>query len=375
VTASCADPRRGRRGALAVLLAAAAAAGGCGSGRSEPSSSQATKPAPVPLSIDAPQAGTLLQPTRLSPSRVQVTVDLAGHADSATPVQLNAGCDARACRATFFSDGAGEWTTRMRLRLPSSRRLLVITASAPAAGVKPVRLTLRVDRAPRAAAPSRRRRSPSSPSRTTSSAQPAPPATTPPATVAPPAASAPSAPAPTGTQTQPAPPSGAGRGTLVLIGDSLAVGIRSLLPGLLPGWKVSVDGRVSRPLAEGMSVLGDTPVPADGSTVLAVSLFTNDDPTRTSQLQSAVSRTLSRVGPDGCVVWATIARPPLNGVSYDAANSLLRRMARGDSRLKLVPWAERTAAQPSLLGPDGVHPTATGYRLRAELYAQAARSC
>ena len=176
-------------------------------------------------------------------------------------------------------------------------------------------------------------------------------------------------------ETQPAPSSGADRGTLLLIGDSLAVGIRALLPALLAGWKVSVDGRVSRPLAEGMSVLADTPVPGDGSTVLAVSLFTNDDPTHTSQLQTAVSRTLDRVGPDGCVVWATIARPPLNGVTYDAANSLLRRIARDDTRLKLVPWAERTAAQPSLLGPDGVHPTTAGYRLRAELYAQAARSC
>jgi hypothetical protein len=377
VTASCADARRARRRGLAALPAVALVAviAGCGSGKSEPSTSQTTKTAPVPLSIDAPQAGTLLQPTRLSPSRVQVTVDLAGHADSATPVQLDAGCAARTCRATFFSDGAGEWTTRMRLRLRSSSRLLVITASAPASGVKPVRLTLRVDRAPKAAAP-KRRRSPSSPSRTTtSSPRTTPPATTPSATVAPPASPAPSAPAPTGTQTQPAPSSGASRGTLVLIGDSLAVGVRSLLPGLLPGWKVSVDGRVSRPLAEGMSVLAATPVASDGSTVLAVSLFTNDDPTHTSQLRSAVQRTLSRVGPDGCVVWATIARPPLNGVSYDAANSLLRRMARDESRLKLVPWAERTAAQPSLLGPDGVHPTATGYRLRAELYAQAARSC
>jgi hypothetical protein len=323
------------------------------------------------LSIDSPQAGTLLQPSRLSPSRVEVKLDLAGHADSATPVQLDAGCAARACRATFFSDGAGEWSTHMRLRLPSSRRLLVITATAPAARVKPVRLTLRVDRAPRAAAPSRRRRSRPSGADTT----PSPPETTPPATVPSTTVPSPAPSAPAQTQPQPSPAPGASRGTLILVGDSLAVGIRSLLPGALPGWQVTVDGRVSRPLAEGMSVLADTPVPADGSTVLAVSLFTNDDPTHTSQLQSAVSRTLSRVGPNGCVVWATIARPPLNGVTYDAANSLLRRMARADSRLKLVPWAEQTAAQPSLLGPDGVHPTPAGYQLRARLYAQAARSC
>jgi hypothetical protein len=375
VTGCCAEPRRLCGGAFAVVLGLGIGAmgGGCGSENRAPSTSPAGSPAPVRLSIDSPQPGAMLQPTRLSPSRVQVTVELAGHADSATPVQLDAGCAARPCRATFFSDGAGEWKTQMRLRLPSSRRLLVITASAPASGVRPARLTLRVDRAPKAAAPTRRRRSrPSRPDTTPSPPQPAPPASGSSTTSPSPA---PSAPEKTPAQTQPAPSTDAGRGTLILVGDSLAVGIRSALPAQLPGWQVTVDGRVSRPLAEGMSVLAATPVPSDGSAVLAISLFTNDDPTHTSQLQAAVSRTLSRVGANGCVVWATVARPPVDGVSYDAANTLLRRLARADSRLKLVPWAEQTAAQPSLLGPDGVHPTPAGYQLRARLYAQAARSC
>jgi hypothetical protein len=254
----------------------------------------------------------------------------------------------------------------MRLRLPSSRRLLVITASTPAAeGTRPVRLTLRVDRPPKPAAAPKSRHPPARRQRTTSTPSPA----------TPPASATNTPPAPTPTPTQPAPSTGRSSGTLVVIGDSLAVGIRPLLPGLLPGWTVSVDGRVSRPLAEGMSILSSTSIPSDGRTVLAMSLFTNDDPTHTSQLQAAVQRTLDRVGPNGCVIWATIARPPVNGVSYDAANSLLRRMARSESRLRIVPWAEQTAARPSLLGGDGVHPTPAGYQLRARLYAQAAQSC
>jgi hypothetical protein len=159
----------------------------------------------------------------------------------------------------------------------------------------------------------------------------------------------------------------------VLVGDSLAVGIESLLPSLLPGWRVSVDGRVSRPLAEGMAIVRQTSIPSDG--VLAVSLFTNDDPTHTAQLQAAVRSTLERVGSRGCVIWATIVRPPLNGVSYTAANNVLRRMAASEPRLRLVPWAEEVAARPSLVGGDGVHPTPAGYRLRAQLYARAAQSC
>jgi hypothetical protein len=369
VTDSCADSRRRLVRAPLTLLLAAAVAAGCGGEAKRTSSSTAATPPRVPLSIDSPEAGTQLKPTRVSPSRVQVTVALAGHADSSTPVRLDAGCDARSCSTAFFSDGAGEWSRQMRLRLPASRRLLVITASTPAADVRSVRLTLRVDRAPRPAPSTRRRRSAARRPPTASTPRPA----TPPAASTP----TPSAPAPSGAQTptQPAPSTGRSSGTLTVIGDSLAVGIRPLLPGLLPGWRVSVDGRVSRPLAEGMGVLSGTSIPSDGSMVVAMSLFTNDDPTHTAQLQAAVKESLDRVGPNGCVVWATIARPPVNGVSYDAANDLLRRLARSDSRLRIVPWAEQTAARPSLLGPDGVHPTPAGYQLRARLYAQAVQSC
>ena len=373
MTGSSADRRRRILGRTAgLLIAVATVATGCGGqGTGASSSSSSAPPAPVPLSIDSPESGTILKPTRVSPSRVRLTVELTGHADSSTPVRLDAGCDDRSCSAAFFSDGAGEWTRRMQLRLPSSRRLLVITASMPAAQrVVPVRLTLRVDRAPKLPGPSRRDRSPARRPSTTS---------TPTSATPPPATSNPAEPAPTTTdaptQTQPAPSTGRSSGSLVMIGDSLAVGVRALLPSLLPGWQVSVDGRVSRPLAEGMSILRGTTIPSDGSTVLAISLFTNDDPTHTAQLRAAVEQTLARVGANGCAVWATIARPAVNGVTYDAANSLLRRMAQEDTRLRLVPWAEQTAARPSLLGPDGVHPTPAGYRLRAQLYAQAAESC
>jgi lysophospholipase L1-like esterase len=65
----------------------------------------------------------------------------------------------------------------------------------------------------------------------------------------------------------------------------------------------------------------------------------------------------------------------VTGVSYRAANALLARLATDNPRLRLVPWAERVAATPQLVGADGVHPTPAGYQLRAQLYAQAARTC
>jgi hypothetical protein len=168
-------------------------------------------------------------------------------------------------------------------------------------------------------------------------------------------------------------PAPSGPGDLILIGDSLAVGIEGLLPAQLPGWTVATDALTSRPLAAGMTILARTRVP-DGA-VVAMSLFTNDDPTHTAALEEAVRTSVRRAGPRGCAVWATIARPPFNGRSYAAANALLHRLdAQLGRRLALVPWAEQ-ASRAGWLAGDGVHGTPEGYRQRARLYAAAARSC
>jgi hypothetical protein len=158
-----------------------------------------------------------------------------------------------------------------------------------------------------------------------------------------------------------------------MIGDSLAVGTEPVLPAALPGWTVRTDARAGRPLAEGMQVLRATSLsPGD---VLAISLFTNDDPAHTAALTAAVRESLAHAGDGGCVIWATIASPPWNGVGYRAANALLERGAAEDRRLRIVPWAQQAAADPQILDQDGIHATPDGYRLRARLYARAAASC
>ena len=79
-----------------------------------------------------------------------------------------------------------------------------------------------------------------------------------------------------------------------------------------------------------------------------------------------------------CVVWSTIVRPPVGGVSYDAANTTLRSLASGSlaGKLQLVDWATAVASHPSWVpGGDGVHASPEGYRNRAALYAQAIKNC
>jgi hypothetical protein len=165
------------------------------------------------------------------------------------------------------------------------------------------------------------------------------------------------------------------RNALLVIGDSLSVGTAPLLPVLLPEMQVRTDGLGGRPLAQGIRILSVSSLPPDGSTVLAFSLFTNDDPRHVHDLEAAVRATLAAAGPKGCVVWATIVRPPVHGVSYDAANGVLRRIAASDPRMRLVRWDEEVRAEPIILGPDGIHPTPRGYQIRAQMYAGAVRSC
>ncbi|MCX6386813.1 MAG: hypothetical protein NTV40_09350 [Solirubrobacterales bacterium] len=162
-------------------------------------------------------------------------------------------------------------------------------------------------------------------------------------------------------------------GNMLLIGDSLAQSIAPLLPAALPDWSLQINARVGRRLAEGMAILSATEIP--DATVLAISLFTNDDPWNTAQLKTGIEATLARVGTTGCAVWATIAAPPVNGHTYQVANQLLDSLSEQYSQLLIVPWAQKIAQTPSLLSSDGVHPTSAGKRLRTEMYAEAAQLC
>ncbi|HEX5909168.1 MAG TPA: hypothetical protein VFY44_01670 [Thermoleophilaceae bacterium] len=164
-------------------------------------------------------------------------------------------------------------------------------------------------------------------------------------------------------------------GRVTVIGDSLAVGTQTLLPAALPGWSVSTDARKGRPLAEGMQVLRGADVPA--GSVLVFSLFTNDTPSATGALEAALRAAAEKVGPQGCQVWATIARP-VPGGGGEPANRILRDLDGGQvsgTKVVVADWADLVSQRPALLAPDGVHGTPEGYRLRARLYADAVRRC
>lgn len=168
-----------------------------------------------------------------------------------------------------------------------------------------------------------------------------------------------------------APPERGGEREVLVVGDSLAEGMASFVPGTLPGWRVRIDAEWGRPLGEGMRILAAEPAPP---AILAISLFTNNDPRDVAALEAAVRATAGRAG--GCAVWATIVAPPYEGVGHGAANELLRRLARDDAlALELVDWARAVQRDPSLMSDDEVHASPAGYRARARMYARAIRAC
>lgn len=164
--------------------------------------------------------------------------------------------------------------------------------------------------------------------------------------------------------------SGASRGTITLVGDSLNVGIEPYLAKALPGWKVVANDRVGRSTPEGVAEV-EARRPAL-STHVVVSLGTNDPPGAAEAFRSDVERLLELAGPNRCVVWATIWR---DGSPDDAFNAVLRDAAAANQRVRVVEWASMVDEHPEWLAPDGLHGNETGYRERAREVADAAKGC
>jgi hypothetical protein len=275
------------------------------------------------VQVGAPLDGTRVAAVAFGKRLVTANVALSGTAPAGTNVPISATCRGFDCTAITFAGRDGRWSTRLQLMARTGRQRVTVSV----AGV-PLHLTLSKRVAPVYAAPL-------------------------------------------------APADGLGGGNaVVLVGDSLALGMAPALQGLLPGRPVLVDARVGRALDEGMQVLAGAR-PPHGQ--LAFSLFTNDDPIRIERLDAAVRASVAALGSRGCAVWATIVRPRVGGRSYGAVNARLRALVTDPAlggRLAIADWARAVGHhRRAWLAKDGVHATAAGYLARAELYAGALSGC
>ena len=342
--------------ALAVLPTAVAT--GCAADSSAPAKAHVRAPAePTAASpfvtIDSPGD----DPVRARQDRIgiQAMADVSGRGNAGDLVQVSTGCEDARCATGTQVDPTGHWTARVLLKATKSYpRVRVVAQSGAHVAISLARLDL----------PEGKKASRSGAERGRAGARRS---TTAPATSSPAATSGAAAPTTSGSASNLAP------SRMVLVGDSLAVGIQSPLTNALGGWSLSTNARVGRPLAEGMGIVRGM---SDRPPVLAISLFTNDSPGAIDTLRSAVRETITRQAGHGCVVWATIVRPAVGGVTYAQANQALAALAaENPAVMKLVPWAQQIEAHPEWLASDGVHATPAGYSARAQMYAEAARSC
>jgi GDSL-like Lipase/Acylhydrolase family len=159
-------------------------------------------------------------------------------------------------------------------------------------------------------------------------------------------------------------------GSVTLVGDSLNVGTEPYLREELAGWTIDAHDRVGRSTAEGIAELrslGGTAAP-----IVVVSLGTNDAHGSENEFRQLVAQAVELVGPERCLVWATIVR---DGTARDGFNEVLADAAAEHVNVRLVDWAAIVADDPSALGPDAVHGTPDGYALRASGTSRAIRAC
>ena len=158
-------------------------------------------------------------------------------------------------------------------------------------------------------------------------------------------------------------------GALTLVGDSLNVGTDPWLREELPRWNIDAHDQVGRTTAEGIEVLrerGGALAP-----VVVVSLGTNDLDGTEADFRELVEEAVEIVGPDRCLVWATVAR----GGERSGFNEVLRDAASAHGNVRLVEWASLVAENPELLEFDQVHGTPDGYARRAAETARIVRTC
>ena len=165
-------------------------------------------------------------------------------------------------------------------------------------------------------------------------------------------------------------PASTGTGSVTLVGDSLNVGIEPYLAKELPGWRVDTHDQVGRATAEGVDQL--RAVRRSLAPVVVVSLGTNDAEGSEGVFKTLVDEAIAIVGPNRCLVWATVVRDGAERTGFDR---VLRDARAEHSNVRLVEWASLVSEDPSLLAGDRIHGTPDGYARRAEETAREIRAC
>jgi lysophospholipase L1-like esterase len=161
-------------------------------------------------------------------------------------------------------------------------------------------------------------------------------------------------------------------GSVLVVGDSLAVGGEAYLEAELASTTVTTNAEIGRGSPAGVAALADEIDPSHEIVVFALGSNDGSPDVLASSLAQAEALAAGR-----CLVVSTVALQTEDDEflpSVAPLNQVLRAFAAANSNVRLVDWRAAIAADPSLLF-DGAHATPEGYALRAALLAQAIASC
>nr|WP_228375131.1 acyltransferase family protein [Demequina iriomotensis] len=178
---------------------------------------------------------------------------------------------------------------------------------------------------------------------------------------APPPAPASSAPSPSASPSavpsaapkRPAVPDGS---DVTVVGDSVTLGSAPALASALPG--VAVDAEVGRQFSQGVDRVEALEGKGRLRPYVVVALGTNGEvpADQMDRLVAAVGdRTLVLVTPYGDRSWMA------------GSQRAVRQAARGHANVVVADWQAAVEEDPSVLGPDGIHPDATGMKVFARV--------
>jgi F0F1-type ATP synthase membrane subunit c/vacuolar-type H+-ATPase subunit K len=151
---------------------------------------------------------------------------------------------------------------------------------------------------------------------------------------------------------------------VLLLGDSLAVGIAPYVDAGLGDRTLSVDAAEGRGTATSESLL--EPYASTSAPIWIVSLGTNDNPDDFAVPARSIVRL---AGSDRCVVWFNVWRAGTD----DMINATLAGIVSEHPNVHLIPWHETSAMHPEWFSGTDVHPSSSGYAVRGQMAIDAVR--
>ena len=153
-----------------------------------------------------------------------------------------------------------------------------------------------------------------------------------------------------------------GDNSVYILGDSVILGTQYVIDQVLAGWRVTLDGRVSRRMDQGLDIVASKG--GNLGRVVVVHLCTN---WFGGDYAAAAEQLISMLHGVDRIVWSTCV--PWVG-EINEANDAIRALASRHPNLAVIDWAA-IAGTPGYTAGDGLHLQGQGQYALAELVAGA----